>query len=134
MKEGVRSAIRFYPECLSIDLALVRQEKEKLKTTNVWQWLGMDITTIGDAHYLTLIDCRPTPFAIWWPGQRGYSANDIRCLDSVFLERGLLEEILTWHSVAEILEYLLKAGMCAYISDTHIHSLETVLLNNPIDP
>ena len=55
----------------------------------------MDVTHYGSQHFLTLIDCGPTRFAIWRPLVRQDSSSVIRELESIFYERGPPEEILT---------------------------------------
>ena len=51
----------------------------------------MDITQ----HFLTLINCRPSRFAVWRPLLRQDSTSIIHPLESVFYKQGLQEEILT---------------------------------------
>ena len=60
----------------------------------------MGITHYGSQHFLTLIDCGPTRFAIWRPLVRHDSSSVIRELESIFYERGLPEEILTDNDTA----------------------------------
>ena len=43
------------------------QSKGKLDVDTNWSQLGMDITYYGGDQSLTLIDCGPSWFAIWWP-------------------------------------------------------------------
>ena len=54
----------------------------------------MDITYCVGQHYLTLIDCGPSRFAIWCRLQMQMSESMIEQLESVFCEHGSLEEIL----------------------------------------
>ena len=54
----------------------------------------MDLTHYGSQHFLTLIDCGPTRFAIWRLLVRQDSSSVIRELESIFYERGPPEEIL----------------------------------------
>ena len=60
----------------------------------------MDITHYGSQHFLTLIDCGPTRFAIWRLLVRQDSSSVIRELESIFYERGPPEEILTDNDTA----------------------------------
>ena len=99
-KEAVRAAIRSCCECLSIDPAPIRWKKGRLESVNTWQRLGMDVTHYEGAHYLTLIDCGPTRFAVWRPLRLEDSAAVIQCLNSIFFERGPPEEILTDNATA----------------------------------
>uniref|UniRef100_A0A5S6QMP0 Integrase catalytic domain-containing protein n=1 Tax=Trichuris muris TaxID=70415 RepID=A0A5S6QMP0_TRIMR len=55
----------------------------------------MDITHCGGHAYLTLVDSGPSRFAIWRPLKHQSNANVVSQLESVFLERGAPEEILT---------------------------------------
>ena len=55
----------------------------------------MDITHYGRQHFLTLIDCGPTRFAIWRPLVRQDSSSVICELESILYKRGPPEEMLT---------------------------------------
>ena len=48
----------------------------------------MDMTHPGGRHYLTLIDCGPSRFAIWRPLSCQDAASIVRQLETVFCERG----------------------------------------------
>ena len=60
----------------------------------------MDVTHYGSQHFLTLIDCGPTRFAIWRLLVRQDSSSVICELESIFYERGPPEEILTDNDTA----------------------------------
>ena len=47
----------------------------------------MDIAHHNGEHFLTLIDCGPSRFAVWWPLHQQDATGVIRQLESVFLER-----------------------------------------------
>ena len=66
-KELVRSVVRACEACQSIDPAPVHWEKGDLSVKKNWSRLVMDVTHYYRGHFLTLIDCGPSCFAIWWP-------------------------------------------------------------------
>ena len=55
----------------------------------------MDVTHLGGRHYLTLIDCGPSRFAIWRPLSCQDAASIVWQLETVFCERGAPVELLT---------------------------------------
>ena len=55
----------------------------------------MDVTHLEGRHYLTLIDCGPSRFAIWKPLLCQDSTNIVQQLETVFYERGAPVEVLT---------------------------------------
>ena len=55
----------------------------------------MDVTHLEGRHYLTLIDCGPSRFAIWRPLLCQDSASIVQQLETVFYERGAPVELLT---------------------------------------
>ena len=64
-RDCVSGVIAKCQPCQSINPASVRREKGDLKVGEVWQGLGMDVTHYHREHYLTLIDCGPSRFAVW---------------------------------------------------------------------
>ncbi|CAM1154283.1 Uncharacterised protein at_DN2337 [Pycnogonum litorale] len=60
----------------------------------------MNITHSGGKHYLILIDCGPSRFAIWRHLRRQDSSSVIQQLESIFLERGAPLELLTDNDTA----------------------------------
>ena len=99
-KSAVRAVVKECQTCQSIDPAPARWRKGRLGTDTTWSRLGMDVTHYGSQHFLTLIDCGPTRFAIWRPLVRQDSSSVIRELESIFYERGPPEEILTDNDTA----------------------------------
>ena len=73
-KKLVKLVIRACEACQSIDPAPVHWKKEDLSMKKNWSRLAMDMTHGG--HFLTIIDCGLSYFAIWRPGQRHSSAGD----------------------------------------------------------
>ena len=66
-----------------------------IEIDEIWHRVGMDVTHVNGGHYLTLIDCGPTRFAVWRRMQRQDTASVIQQLESVFFERGAPVELLT---------------------------------------
>ena len=82
-------------ECQSIDPAPVKWPTGKLSVDSTWARLSMDITHYDGHHFLTLVDCGPSRFAIWRPLRRQDSVCAIENLERIFFERGPPQEILT---------------------------------------
>ena len=53
----------------------------------------MDVTHLENRHYLTLINCGPSQFAIWRPLLCQDSTSIVQQLETVFYERGASVEI-----------------------------------------
>ena len=66
-KKDVRSIIKACKTCRSIDPAPVHWKKGKLSVESNWIRLAMDIAHHNGEHFLTLIDCSPSRFAVWRP-------------------------------------------------------------------
>ena len=99
-KTAVRAVVKACQTCQSIDPAPVHWDRGRLEVSEVWQRIAMDITHHEGQHYLTLIDCGPTRFAIWRALRRQDSASVTRELEAVFFERGAPVEILTDNDTA----------------------------------
>ena len=99
-KSAVRAVVKECQTCQSIDPAPAKWRKGRLGTDTTWSRLGMDITHYGSQHFLTLIDCGPTRFAVWCPLVRQDSSSVIHELESIFYERGPPKEILTDNDTA----------------------------------
>ena len=94
-KVAVREVVRECEECQSIDPALVSWKAGRLDVHENWRRVGMDVTHLGGRHYLTLIDCGPSRFAIWRLLSCQDAASIVRQLETVFYERGAPVELLT---------------------------------------
>ena len=94
-KKDVRRVVKACQVCQSIDPAPVKWPKGKLNVDEIWHRVGMDVTHVNGGHYLTLIDCGPTRFAVWRRMQRQDTESVIQQLESVFFERGAQVELLT---------------------------------------
>ena len=99
-RRDVQGVVRECDICKSIDPAPVKWKPGDLGVQRVWQRLGMDITHCGGQHYLTLIDCGPSRFAIWRRLRMQTSECVIERLNEIFWERGAPEEILTDNDTA----------------------------------
>lgn len=73
---------------------------DHLRVADVWGRVAMDVTHYRGRHYLTLIDCGPSRFAIWRELGRQSAEEVCRVLESVFAERGGPEELLTDNDTA----------------------------------
>ena len=87
-KKDIRSIVKACETCHSIDPAPVRWKKGKPSVESNWIRLVMDIAHHNGEHFLTLINCGPSRFAVWRPLRRQDATTVIRQLESVFLERG----------------------------------------------
>ncbi|MEL7302027.1 MAG: DDE-type integrase/transposase/recombinase, partial [Pseudomonadota bacterium] len=99
-KQVAREVVRGCVECQSIDPAPEKWRKGSLEVERVWQRLAMDITHVGGQHFLTLIDCGPSRFAIWRSLRWQTTEAVVAQLEGVFLEHGPPEEILTDNDTA----------------------------------
>ena len=123
-KADVRSPIRACEQCQTIDPATVHWTKEVSAVKADWQRLGIDITHYNGKHFLTVTDCGPARFIIWWLLPRQDSRNIIQHLEAIFFERGPPQELLadndTAFSSGEFMEVSASWGMrlqfrCAYV-------------------
>ena len=80
--------------CQSIDPAPVKWARGELNVDEIWHRVGMDVTHVNGCHYLTLIDCGPTRFAVWRRLERQDTDSVIQQLEWVFFERGAPVELL----------------------------------------
>ena len=87
-------------ECQSINLAPVKWRKGKLGVSSTSSKVIMEITHYSSQHFLTLINCWPSRFAVWWLLLPKDSTSVICQLESVFYKRGPPEEILTNNDTA----------------------------------
>ena len=94
-KAAVREVVRECEACQSIDPTPVSWKAGRLDICKNWRRVGMDVTHLEDRHYLTLIDCGPSQFAIWRPLSCQDAASIVRQLETVFYERGAPVELLT---------------------------------------
>ena len=93
-KASVRAVVRNYEKCQSIDPLPMYWPKGKLDVSDTWSWVEMDVTHYQGRHYLSLIDCGPTRFSIWYHLRWQDAASVISHLESLFCERGAPAEML----------------------------------------
>lgn len=74
----VQAVVSKCQRCNSIDPAPVKWKKGHLSVADVWGRVAMDVTHYRGRHYLTLIDCGPSRFAIWRELGR-QSAEEVSC-------------------------------------------------------
>ena len=99
-RKDVQQVVRACQVCQSIDPAPVKWAKGELNVEEVWSRVGMDVTHVDGRHYLTLIDCGPARFALWWQLRRQDTASITEQLEMVFLEHGAPPEMLTDNDTA----------------------------------
>ena len=91
----MRLVVKACQVCQSIDPAPVKLARGRLNVDEILHTVGMDVTHANGCHYLTLIDCGLTRFAVWRRLQRQDTDSVIQQLELVFLERGAPVELLT---------------------------------------
>ena len=94
-KELVRSVARACEACQSIDPAPVHWKKGDLSVKKNWSRLAIDVTHNDGGHFLMLIDCGHSRFAVWQPLRRQDSISVIHQLKVIFYEHGPPADILT---------------------------------------
>lgn len=94
-RHQVRDVVQKCRQCQAIDPAPEKWQRGELSVPKIWSRVSMDICHVNHKHYLTLIDCGPSRYAIWRNIRRQDTASVIEQLESVFLERGAPEELLT---------------------------------------
>ena len=63
-RKEVQRVVKACQVCQSVDPAPVKWTRGELNVDKIWYRVGMDITHVKGYHYLTLIDCGPTWFAV----------------------------------------------------------------------
>ena len=92
MKKVVRECER----CQVIDPAPQTHDPGDLSVAGTWNRLAIDVTHYRHQLYLSMVDCGPGRVAIWRK-LRSENAEEIAIVpNEVFLERGPVEEILTY--------------------------------------
>ena len=99
-RKEVQHVVQTCQACQSIDPAPVRWIPGDLSVDETWYRIGMDITHFEGCHYLSLIACGPSRFAVWRRLRRQDSAAVIELLEMVFFERGAPSELLTDNDTA----------------------------------
>lgn len=99
-RKDVQRIVQACQVCQSIDPASVRWTPGDLSVDDIWYRVGMDITHHEGRHYLSLIDCGPSRFAVWRHLRRQDSVSVIEQLEALFFERGAPAELLTDNDTA----------------------------------
>ena len=93
-REQVKKVVRRCEECQSIDPAPVRHDAGELQVEKNWSRLAVDVTHYRGIPYLTMVDCGPGRFALWRELKRESAWCVCVELQSVFWERGPVEEVV----------------------------------------
>ena len=64
---AVSDIVKRCQTCQSVDPASVKWQKGKLGVGSTWSRLAIDITHYGSQHFLMLINCGSSRFAVWRP-------------------------------------------------------------------
>ena len=99
-KAAVKTIVRECEECQLINPAPMHWSKGPLNVKQTWHRITMDITNCNGVHFLMVINCGPTRFAIWQRLPRQDVTSLINQLKSLFYERVPLTEILTDNDTA----------------------------------
>ena len=94
-RKDVQLVVKACQVCQSIDPGPVKLARGRLNVDEILHRVGMDVTHANGCHYLTLIDCGLTRFAVWRRLQRQDTDSVIQQLELVFFERGAPVELLT---------------------------------------
>ena len=125
-RKQVQQVIRQCSACQSIDPAPQRWQHGELGVAKNWSRVSMDICHVGDDHYLTLVDCGPSRYAIWRQLRRQDTASVIAQLEAVFLERCAPRELLTDNYTsfrsASFLEFISRWGVTVRYRAAHVPS------------
>ena len=99
-RKEVQRVVQACQVCRSVDPASVGWTPGDLSVDETWYRVGMDITHFEGRHYLSLIDCGPSRFAVWRRLRQQNSSAVIESLEAVFFERGAPSELLTDNDTA----------------------------------
>ncbi|XP_063860663.1 uncharacterized protein LOC135100976 [Scylla paramamosain] len=134
-REQVRNVVQHCRECQSIDPAPTKWRKGELGITNIWNRVSMDICHARNQHYQTLIGCEPRCYAIWRRLRRQDAICVIEHLESVFYERGALQELLTNNAasfrISVFHDFASRWGMAVRYRCTNVPSGDRVWIRHP---
>ena len=125
-RKQVQQVVRQCQACQSIDPAPQRWQHGTLSVEKNWDRVSMDICHVNGEHYLTLVDCGPSRYAIWRKLRRQDTASVVAQLEAVFLERCAPRELLTdnytsFRSVT-FLEFIGRWGATVRYRAAHVPS------------
>ncbi|XP_067932887.1 uncharacterized protein [Watersipora subatra] len=122
-KDIVEQVVKTCLMCNSVDPHPIKWDHGQLNVTNVWECLASDITHVNSRPYLTIIDCGPSRFFLWFKLANETSDVVIKQLNNVFREREPPKEFLSDNgpcfTSARMKEFLQKWSVeqilsCAY--------------------
>lgn len=99
-RKEVEQCVKECVQCKEVDPPPVRHEVGSLSVDKNWIRLAVDTTHYQGYHYLTIVDCGPSRFAIWRKVSSENSSDVVANLEEVFRERGPPTEILVDNSRA----------------------------------
>ena len=111
-KQSVQGVVRCCERCQSIDPAPSLHVVGEIGVGENWKRLAIDVTHYRQRLYLSMIDCGPGRVAIWREIRRESAEEIATVLNSVFLERGPVDEILMDNGTAfrsELLERMMNS-------------------------
>ena len=122
-KEDVKRVVRECQQCQSINPAPVTHAPGELGVEKKWSRLAIDVTHYRGVPFLTMVDCGPGRHVVWRE-MRGESAAEIcREMDSLFYERGPVDELLMDNARAfqseEMKQMLERWGVVPYYRAAH---------------
>ncbi|KAG1647531.1 hypothetical protein GQR58_030521 [Nymphon striatum] len=102
-REQVKRELVGCEACQRIDPA--RREENlvaqgSLAVDGNWRRVAVDVTHYGAKHYLSMVDCGPSRFAIWRRLSSETAASIIAQLQGIVIERGPCDEFLLDNSTA----------------------------------
>ena len=109
-RQSVKRIVRCCERCQSIDPAPTVHEMGEVSVGDNWKRLAIDVTHYRQLPYLSIVDCGPSRIAIWRELRRETAEEIATALESIFFERGPVDEVLMDNSTAfrsELLERML---------------------------
>ncbi|XP_067930525.1 uncharacterized protein [Watersipora subatra] len=94
-KDIVKQVVKTCLMCNSVDPHPIKWDHGQLNVANVWERLASDITHVNGQPYLTIIDCGPSRFSLWFKLANETSDVVIKQLDNVFRKRRPPKEFLS---------------------------------------
>lgn len=102
-RDQVRDVIAGCEECLRIDPAMRAENlvgRGDLAVDKNWHRVAVDVTHYEGVHFLSIVDCGPSRFAIWRRLQNESAPSIVNNLTQVMIEHGPCAELLLDNSTA----------------------------------
>ncbi|XP_029638122.1 uncharacterized protein LOC115213326 [Octopus sinensis] len=93
-RRSIRKVVGSCDRCQSIDPAPCGHEQGNLLVEHNWKRVAVDVRHYRQGVYLSMVDCRPGLLAIWRELRMGIANEIAQILNGIFLEKGLMEELL----------------------------------------